>query len=167
MQQSIRAARIRGSTFYHPLFKSSSPVAAISISRPFKGYTTTSYARHATTTSTTGGVGLGNVKDQILPSVHGDKDLRSDGTPKSPSYATLSEPRTCSLIPCPMTFGQPFTGTDMGPEVSRRDRSLEERKERTAPCSEGRCSTSSCTSTCTLSWRNSTAQPESEDTATY
>lgn len=58
-----------------------------------------------------GGSGLGNVKDQILPSVHDDEDVRS------PSFRTLREPRTVSLIPCPMTFGQPFTGTDMGPEV--------------------------------------------------
>ncbi|GMH90675.1 hypothetical protein TL16_g11837 [Triparma laevis f. inornata] len=53
-----------------------------------------------------GGSGLGNVKDQILPSVHDDEDVRS------PSFRTLREPRTVSLIPCPMTFGQPFTAAD-------------------------------------------------------
>jgi len=49
------------------------------------------------------------VKDQNLPSVKADVDM----------FKHCIEPKTVSIIGAPMTFGQPFTGTDSGPRLLR------------------------------------------------
>jgi arginase len=51
-----------------------------------------------------GGIGLHNVHDQILPSV-------------IPSHRSMLH--QCSIIGVPMTHGQPYVGTDDGPELLR------------------------------------------------
>mmetsp|Transcript_28689 Transcript_28689/g.41066 ORF Transcript_28689/g.41066 Transcript_28689/m.41066 type:complete len:388 (-) Transcript_28689:80-1243(-) len=57
-----------------------------------------------------GGLGIGNVHDQVLPSL-------SSSNKKS---SILKEPKTVSLIGAPMTFGQPFVGTDDTPTLLRK-----------------------------------------------
>jgi len=57
-----------------------------------------------------GGLGIGNVHDQVLPSL-------SSSNKKS---SILKEPKTVSLIGAPMTFGQPFVGTDDTPILLRK-----------------------------------------------
>ncbi|KAI2500049.1 Arginase family [Fragilaria crotonensis] len=58
--------------------------------------------------STGGGAGLGNVRDQMMPSLH-QTDLFQ--------HATF--PKTVSILGAPMTYGQPFVGTDTGPLLLR------------------------------------------------
>lgn len=57
------------------------------------------------------GAGLGNVKDQMLP---GDPEQTSS------MYKHLKHPKTVNIIGCPMTFGQPYVGTDFGPKLLRK-----------------------------------------------
>lgn len=59
------------------------------------------------------GAGIGNVQDKMLPSTLCDKQL----------FKYCKHPRTTSIIGAPMTFGQPFVGTDSGPKMLR-DRGL-------------------------------------------
>lgn len=54
-----------------------------------------------------GGAGLAHVGNPLLASL-----LPTGGV----SNLILS-PRTCSVIPAPMTYGQPFAGTDIGPDM--------------------------------------------------
>mmetsp|Transcript_2056 Transcript_2056/g.4436 ORF Transcript_2056/g.4436 Transcript_2056/m.4436 type:complete len:384 (-) Transcript_2056:171-1322(-) len=56
-----------------------------------------------------GGAGAGNVHDQVYPSAFGDKKL----------FKHCKHPRTASIIGAPMTYGQPFIGTDSGPRLLR------------------------------------------------
>lgn len=56
-----------------------------------------------------GGAGIGNVQDQLLPTVS-----QSRTTP------FIKEPKTVSVIGAPMTFGQPYTGTDDTPSLLRK-----------------------------------------------
>lgn len=55
-----------------------------------------------------GGAGFGNVHDQVLPTV----DDRGKELFQHTKY-----PRTVSVIGAPMTYGQPFVGTDLGPQL--------------------------------------------------
>jgi arginase len=57
-----------------------------------------------------GGIGLHNVRERIIPTARKmDYEL----------FAHTSEPRTVSIIGAPMTFGQPYVGTDTCPELLR------------------------------------------------
>lgn len=56
----------------------------------------------------TGGAGIGNVENKILPS-----------TNNSMLYKHCKYPRTATLIGAPMTYGQPYVGTDAGPSILR------------------------------------------------
>lgn len=55
-----------------------------------------------------GGAGLGNVQDRMMPSLQGG-DL----------FQHALVPKTVSVIGAPMTYGQPFVGTDSGPSLLR------------------------------------------------
>lgn len=55
------------------------------------------------------GAGIGNVEDKILPSTYAEKNL----------FKYCKYPRTASIIGAPMTYGQPFVGTDSGPTLLR------------------------------------------------
>ena len=62
------------------------------------------------------GAGIGNVQSQMLPSTFTDSQRKDeDGQPLTPAWKLLKSPRTATIIPAPMTFGQPFTGVDLGP----------------------------------------------------
>jgi len=54
------------------------------------------------------GLGYGNVMDQMLSSTDGRNLFRF-----------TKSPHTCSIIGAPMTYGQPFAGTDSGPAMLR------------------------------------------------
>ncbi|KAL7497150.1 hypothetical protein ACHAWT_005313 [Skeletonema menzelii] len=54
-----------------------------------------------------GGAGIGNVQHQLFP------------TDDSSLFRHVAQPRTVSVIGAPMTYGQPFVGTDRGPELLR------------------------------------------------
>jgi len=56
-----------------------------------------------------GGAGAGDVKDKMLPSAFDDNKL----------FKYCKHPRTASIIGAPMTYGQPFIGTDSGPKLLR------------------------------------------------
>jgi len=58
-----------------------------------------------------GGAGIGNVFDKMLPSFI--------PSPK-PLFQHCSNPKTVSIIGAPMTFGQPYVGTDHGPSFLRK-----------------------------------------------
>jgi hypothetical protein len=58
----------------------------------------------------TGGAGLGNVRDRMIPSAR---------TPRGSLYKHSADPHTCSIIGAPMTYGQPYVGTDSGPSLLR------------------------------------------------
>jgi len=51
----------------------------------------------------------------MLPSAYSGDELDDFGEPLTPSWSLLKSPRTATIIPAPMTFGQPFTGVDLGP----------------------------------------------------
>lgn len=55
------------------------------------------------------GIGMGNVSDQMLPSADASQVL----------YRHTARPMTASIIGAPMTYGQPFVGTDDGPSRLR------------------------------------------------
>mmetsp|Transcript_9667 Transcript_9667/g.9326 ORF Transcript_9667/g.9326 Transcript_9667/m.9326 type:complete len:393 (-) Transcript_9667:185-1363(-) len=55
-----------------------------------------------------GGAGIGNVHDQMLPA-----------TDFSGMFKHIKRPKTASVIGAPMTHGQPFVGTDHGPQLLR------------------------------------------------
>jgi len=57
-----------------------------------------------------GGAGIGNVQDRLLPST----------VSQSRTTAFIKDPKTVSVIGAPMTFGQPYTGTDDTPSLLRR-----------------------------------------------
>lgn len=57
------------------------------------------------------GIGIGNVHDQMLPT--------ADAAQKTLMYRHTAKPKTVSVIGAPMTFGQPFVGTDTGPTMLR------------------------------------------------
>jgi arginase len=62
------------------------------------------------TKNKTGGIGLHNVRERIIPtSRHSDKNL----------FSHTIEPKTVSIIGAPMTHGQPYVGTDTTPELLR------------------------------------------------
>ena len=54
-----------------------------------------------------GGAGIGNVHHQLFP------------TDDSSLFRHVAQPRTVSVIGAPMTYGQPYVGTDRGPELLR------------------------------------------------
>jgi len=54
-----------------------------------------------------GGAGIGNVHHQLFP------------TDDNRLFRHVAQPRTVSVIGAPMTYGQPFVGTDRGPELLR------------------------------------------------
>lgn len=54
------------------------------------------------------GAGIGNVKDKMISGGSYEELFRFAKTPK-----------TCSVIGAPMTYGQPFVGTDWGPKMLR------------------------------------------------
>jgi hypothetical protein len=69
-------------------------------------------------TGKSGGAGFGNVQSQMLPSTFTDgRNRDEDGEPLTPAWKLLKSPRTAAIIPAPMTFGQPFTGVDLGPSL--------------------------------------------------
>lgn len=55
------------------------------------------------------GAGIGNVRDRILPTAQ----------PHGEYFRHTAHPRTCSIIGAPMTYGQPFVGTDSSPSLLR------------------------------------------------
>ena len=56
-----------------------------------------------------GGMGYGNVQKQHIPSVESENLYR----------LVTSSPKTVSIIGAPMTYGQPFVGTDSSPALIR------------------------------------------------
>jgi hypothetical protein len=56
------------------------------------------------------GAGLGNVRDRMIPSARSSR---------STLYKHSKEPHTCTIIGAPMTYGQPYVGTDSGPSLLR------------------------------------------------
>ena len=58
------------------------------------------------------GMGMGNVKDQMLPT-----SLLSEEDP--PLYRHMTPPHTVAIIGAPLTFGQPFAGVDNSPIMLR------------------------------------------------
>jgi arginase len=61
-------------------------------------------------TDKAGGIGLHNVRERMIPTSRKmDYEL----------FAHTSEPRTASIIGAPMTYGQPYVGTDTSPELLR------------------------------------------------
>jgi hypothetical protein len=56
------------------------------------------------------GAGLGNVRDRMIPSARSSR---------STLYKHSAEPHTCTIIGAPMTYGQPYVGTDSGPSLLR------------------------------------------------
>jgi len=63
--------------------------------------------RAASSESRGGGAGIGNVHPQLFP------------TDDSTLFRHVAHPRTVSVVGAPMTYGQPFVGTDRGPELLR------------------------------------------------
>eukprot|EP00518_Triparma_eleuthera_P008346 CAMPEP_0182482944 /NCGR_PEP_ID=MMETSP1319-20130603/40255_1 /TAXON_ID=172717 /ORGANISM="Bolidomonas pacifica, Strain RCC208" /LENGTH=139 /DNA_ID=CAMNT_0024684697 /DNA_START=91 /DNA_END=506 /DNA_ORIENTATION=+ len=62
--------------------------------------------------------GYGNVTDRNLPSTFDTQIYSSDGAPKTPDFTKhLAQPRVVSILPCPQTYGQPYIGTDRGPDL--------------------------------------------------
>jgi hypothetical protein len=57
-----------------------------------------------TANATPQAAGFGNITDQMLPS-------------SSALFRPIPAPRTVAVIPAPMTYGQPFMGTDKGPDL--------------------------------------------------
>mmetsp|Transcript_16315 Transcript_16315/g.21358 ORF Transcript_16315/g.21358 Transcript_16315/m.21358 type:complete len:385 (-) Transcript_16315:166-1320(-) len=55
------------------------------------------------------GAGYGNVTDQMMTAMDG-REL----------FTHTQAPQTCSIIGAPMTYGQPFAGTDTGPTLLRQ-----------------------------------------------
>mmetsp|Transcript_13573 Transcript_13573/g.20995 ORF Transcript_13573/g.20995 Transcript_13573/m.20995 type:complete len:362 (+) Transcript_13573:87-1172(+) len=55
------------------------------------------------------GAGIGNVRDRMMPSSLCRKEL----------FRHSRTPKTVSVIGAPMTYGQPFVGTDTGPNLLR------------------------------------------------
>ncbi|KAG7361680.1 arginase [Nitzschia inconspicua] len=72
-------------------------------------YTTTTSMSSSNIPKDHAGAGTGNVHDQMLPSSMHDKDL----------FRYTKYPRTVSIIGAPMTYGQPYVGTDTGPKMLR------------------------------------------------
>eukprot|EP00565_Helicotheca_tamesis_P007211 CAMPEP_0185736818 /NCGR_PEP_ID=MMETSP1171-20130828/28855_1 /TAXON_ID=374046 /ORGANISM="Helicotheca tamensis, Strain CCMP826" /LENGTH=426 /DNA_ID=CAMNT_0028407555 /DNA_START=92 /DNA_END=1372 /DNA_ORIENTATION=- len=58
-----------------------------------------------------GGAGYGNVHDRMMPT--------SDEAQSGFMYHHCKAPKTVSIIGAPMTYGQPFVGTDSGPTLLR------------------------------------------------
>jgi len=56
------------------------------------------------------GIGLGNVRDQMIPTYRPSRNSLYQHTPA---------PHTCTIIGAPMTHGQPYVGTDSGPALLR------------------------------------------------
>ena len=60
--------------------------------------------------------GIGNVKDQMMSSTFHSPD--NDSSYKAyPLFRPIPHPQTIAVIPAPMTYGQPFMGTDQGPAL--------------------------------------------------
>lgn len=55
------------------------------------------------------GAGIGNVHDRMMPSSLRHEEL----------FRHTQNPKTVSIIGAPMTYGQPFVGTDSGPNLLR------------------------------------------------
>jgi arginase len=64
------------------------------------------FSSHADFTQVKTGAGYGNVRDRVLP---GRESL----------FRYSADPHTCTIIGAPMTYGQPFVGTDSGPRLLR------------------------------------------------
>ena len=64
--------------------------------------------RALTTEEKTTGAGYANVRvrDRVIAS-------------RAPLFKHTAEPHTCTVIGAPMTYGQPFVGTDIGPQIIR------------------------------------------------
>lgn len=60
------------------------------------------------------GAGIGNVHDQMLPTPDFDG-----------MFKLIEQPKTASVIGAPMTHGQPFVGTDHGPQLLRNENLLQ------------------------------------------
>ena len=76
---------------------------------PFKKVNASSFINISKRAS--GGAGIGNVHQQRFPTDTDDSRL----------FRHTAQPRTVSVIGAPMTFGQPFVGTDVGPELLREN----------------------------------------------
>ena len=61
-------------------------------------------------TSSGGGIGLHNVRDRVMVSTR---------PPFTHATTTTSQSRTCTVIGAPMTYGQPYVGTDTSPNNLR------------------------------------------------
>jgi hypothetical protein len=78
-----------------------------------KATTSACYSRFMTTTTGDlkgAGAGLGNVRDRMIPSAR---------STRGSLYKHSAEPHTCTIIGAPMTYGQPYVGTDSGPSLLR------------------------------------------------
>jgi len=65
------------------------------------------------------GAGYGNVHDQMLPPSQEECNRM---------FKHTQRPKTVSVIGAPMTFGQPYSGTDFGPQLLRQEGLLESLK---------------------------------------
>jgi arginase len=57
-----------------------------------------------------GGAGYGNVRDRVIPTIRPDR---------AQLYRHSADPHTATIIGAPMTYGQPYVGTDCGPALLR------------------------------------------------
>jgi len=86
-------------------FFSPAPVTVTSSSRALYS----SNARRCSPECNSGGAGARTVEDKMLPSAFTENKL----------FKHCKHPRTASIIGAPMTYGQPFIGTDSGPKLLR------------------------------------------------
>ena len=90
--------------------------ATLAWNRPSKDdstATTTTTTSNTSTTITGGGIGLHNVRDQVLVSARSSEQSQ-------PPHAAPPPSRACTVIGVPMTYGQPYVGTDTSPHQLRQ-----------------------------------------------
>jgi len=75
----------------------------------FKKPLLTFIGRRANSACSSGGAGLGNVHHQLIP-----------GDESENLFRHVPSPKTISVIGAPMTYGQPFVGTDSSPALLRQ-----------------------------------------------
>ena len=110
-------------------FVRTTPTAMASTSRPTNGGGSGSGSRSNSGGSTSNtqthrgsGMGYGNVSDQMLASFTAEEEEEDSvllHRSRPPLFQHTKAPHTCSIIGAPMTYGQPYAGTDTSPTLLR------------------------------------------------
>jgi len=79
------------------------------LSRDRHGFCVIIGKRFYSATPTVPKMGIGNVQDQMLPTSLSNQNF----------YRHVARPLTVSIIGAPLTYGQPYIGTDLGPKKLR------------------------------------------------